>query len=280
MLPERINYLHYGDALPLLSQLNLEADPHRLGKANLLSGLPAHVQRSPFVNAVIRSYGDPRARLLDVRRLRDDLTNTVRAARLFSSLGCRGFSYRLVDDMEWDGEALRPEINLRVALLAQPDLFYPTRVRRYLRRTETNHYRSDGFASIAFALGTISHGVCVVLVMQSDVAYRSPSYVREHFRGWRKVLFTGIIERCRDACSLVLVPSATDVHACRMPCNRPLAPAASWHEVYDRTATEFGLTPMSLCETLNIQALRDLDPVMCQQFYGADPRNLSGGPQL
>lgn len=210
--------------------------------------------------------------MIDIDRLRDDIATTIAVRDIFARLGCRGFSYRLWTAPEFAGDELSPELNVKVALMPDDGLFYPRRVKAYLRRTGTNHLRADGFGSIAFALGSVHSGQCLIAVLQSDVARRrQPSYVREHFRGWRKVLLSLICVAVADRADTIVIPRAADVaRACHA--SFPAAPAqiTVWETIYDRTALDFGLVLTKLKRPIDLRVYAERPAVWADTAYIGD----------
>jgi hypothetical protein len=239
-----------------------------VSKHELLAHLQRNGRASACLQEVIRYYGRGRSRTLDLTHLREDLGQSIRALVFFHSLGSRGFSYSYWEDIELDGDPLRRNINLRVALMPEEELFYPRRVKRYLRRTRNNHFQAGGFPSIAFALGSIEGGDCYVLVLQSDIAYRQPAYIRDHFRGWRKIFVSLIESSVREQCTRLWLCRSCDVVKCCHPLFRPkndLIPL--WETIYDRTALELGFVATSRGSPIDLQVYEDLPPVLAQELY-------------
>jgi len=266
----RLNYLNFGDSLEAFQTLELWQSGFCL-KRNLIEDLRTAGNPSPFLIEVLRSYGGGRTKRIDLQALHQDILASFKFRQQFSELGSRGFSYTLQESIELCGDQLRDDINLRLALMPDETLFYPPRIKRYLRRGYSNHYRANGFSSIAFALGKITDKACYVLIMQSDLAFRSPAYIRDHFRGWRKVFFGIITNIANCRCGTIYLPFAHDVMKCCHPgFRRPTTTPKSWCMIYDRTAEDFRLTPVRLRKPINIQVYRELDSVLVRDFFKLD----------
>lgn len=264
---DRINYLHYGDSLPFLHELRICGTGSRR-KDDLINEISIKGPPSDFVIDVIKGYGGKRKKSIDVQMFNSDLELSVRIRDEFTRLSCRGFSHVVHESINLRGDTLRPDINLRLALMPDDRLHYPPRVRRFLRSVQNMHYRANGYAAIAFALGRISNGICYIFVLQSDLAFRKPAYIREHFRGWRKVLFEHAKRIASRTSRVIFLPSADDVAKCWHPTfPKPEVAPASWLDIYDRTATDFDLSPIALSRPINIQVYSDLEPVWTRRFF-------------
>jgi len=164
-----LNYLHHGHALDDCVQLTSLPEQGRYAKQDLLERLSCSNGVRPDLAVLIRGFGPTFSKQLDVECFRRDFSNSLLLRTFFGSLECRGFSYKLDDEIELY-EPLRKCITLKIALMPHELLFYPPRVRRYLRRVNRNHYFDNGYPSIAFALGMKAQGAWFVFVLQSDLA--------------------------------------------------------------------------------------------------------------
>jgi len=149
---DRINYLHFGETLSCLSQLDLSSAPRRLRKRDFLQFLKERGLALPeYVRVLVDNYS-PSAHL-DVARFVFDLASSFDARDLFAQLRCRGFSYAWRPQMCGFPYRLRAQVNLRMALVADRTLFYPPSVRRHVARHRRNHYFHYDSPAIGFALG-------------------------------------------------------------------------------------------------------------------------------
>jgi hypothetical protein len=261
--PKRMNFLHYGSALQ---------------QAQILQGVPAHYvdkgslaktleDSNSDLGVIVRGYGPKRRRKISIADLQLDFSKTQILQTFFRKLACRGFSHRVEHGIGLN-EPLRRSINLRIALMADDSFFYPPVVKQYLRRMENNHYFSHGFPSIAFALGEKKSDGWYVYVLQSDVVGARSALVRQHFRGWRKVLFAHILRDAVENTSKVFLCSASDVlRACRPEFPRPDQALENWMSIYDDTARFFNMERVQASRPINIQIYPDLPAVPADRFY-------------
>ena len=131
-LLSHLNYLHYGNALDRLLEIDTTALPESLPKSAFMRQIFGVGTPDPFISAIINGYGSPGDRYIDTRRFREDLYLSQRARLSFAELNCRGFSHCF-----WSGPVgfpyrLRSQINLRLVLAANPRLFYPQKIKRYV----------------------------------------------------------------------------------------------------------------------------------------------------
>ncbi len=223
---------------------------------------------SQYVKSVISNYRGPRLKSFSTTSFRRDIGATVAAQQLFKRLGCRGFSHSYVSAITGFPYRLKREVNLRVAITSQADLYYPPRIRRFLQRHDKNHIYVDGYPAIGFALGRIIGRSWFIIILQSDIAYSVPAYVREHFRGWRKVLFAAILRHARGrADSVYLCPASATMDGSFPPGWKPKEMPSSWSNIYDRTAAEFAMKVFDLPKAVDIQIYSRHRPVYCKQFH-------------
>jgi hypothetical protein len=268
------NYLHYGDALECQELALLDGRRGLVSKAQLVQEIATSGANGSCLAGVVQSYGSPRSRIVDLDRLRRDLRNSVALRARFQALGCRGFSYKFCRVSALWGPVshgllpLRGRITLRFALIPDEKLFYPPRVRAYLRRFERSHFFHNGHPAIAFALGAEIGGAWYVFTLQSDVAFKTPSYVREHFRGWRKVLFAEILRAGVDKARAVYLCTAADaLRACHREYHAPRRVPHSWEVIYEQTAADFRMKLTQLESGVNIQVFHGQPVVYTRRFY-------------
>ena len=192
MQSTRVNYVSYGDSIEAFYKMEPWGNGFRL-KSELIVNLQMGRKPSRFLFDVIKSYAGGRAKRINMQELRQDFQESVQFRQDFSALGCRGFSYSVHKSIKLAGYRLRKDVNLRIAMMPEETLFYPFRIKRYLRQCKTNHYVSGGFPSIAFALGEIRDGACYIFVMQSDLAYRGSFLHPRPLQGMEK----GTVRECR-----------------------------------------------------------------------------------
>ncbi len=265
-LLSRLNYLHYGDALRHLTYADLSAFGRHATSEELATFLEQEYSSDGYVRAVIEQVGMHTGRRVDVPMLRSDIKHTGQMRKAFINLRCRGFSYELFGNMTGFPYRLRQRINLRMALITDPTLFYPQSVRAYLRRHRSNHYFAGEGPAIAFALGIATRSAWYVLVMQSDVVRRGAASVREHFRGWRKVLFGNIVHQSRQHVENIYLCTESDVLAgCHPDYPSPAQPPDAWTAIYNRTAMDVGMKLVRLKRRLNVQ-LYDRKPAVYARY--------------
>lgn len=266
--PLRINYLHYGDALDALSGRFSANGPVRIPKTDLVRFTAHGGALSCCVRDVVASYGRRARRTIDRPALCADLVASRSARACFHAIGVRGFSYATESPFTCFAYRLRRAINLRVALYADPGLFYPSAVRRYLRYHNRTHLFVGEAPAIAFALGIATPAAWHVLTLQSDLAFRGPAFVREHFRGWRKVLFSVLRRLAATQVESLYLCAQEDVLAsCHRDFPRPTSAPPAWSAIYERTAREHVMESVTLPDPLNIQLYDRHPPFIATRMY-------------
>jgi len=264
----RLNYLHYGDALSLLRRHAREQSPELILKSDFLLDTFNGSAGNIFLKTVLNSYGDPRSKKLCPHSLIQDVHDSHSAQHMFRTLGCRGFSHAYVTQIAGFPYRLRRQIDLRAAILSCRDIFYPKRVRRFLQRHAANHCFVDAYPAIAFALGRTIGRNWYIAIIQSDIAFSTASYVREHFRGWRKVLFASILRHAADEAKAVyLCPSSAIMEGTFLHDMKPEKMPETWTHIYDCTARDFGMKLVTLPRAVDMQIYSRKQPVYCRSFY-------------
>lgn len=263
-----MNYLHFGDGLSRLTEavvdFNRADDSQEF--LTVLNG-----NNSKCVDEILNYYRTGTSGIIDISGLHEDIVQTNSTRSEFHTHGCRGFSYKFYSDMEGFPYRLRRTINLRMALVADSALFYPPRVRRYLRRHTANHYFAYAAPAIAFALGRVTRKSLHVFIMQSDLYKYGPAPVREHFRGWRKILFANIVAEARKTARDVFLCKGEDVlKSCHPDYSAPSSLPASWKRIYDGTASYFDMELVTVPKRLNIQLYDRKRPVYAEEMYCLD----------
>jgi hypothetical protein len=270
-----VNYLHWGNALDVLSKLPPAGNSPWLNSSSLKQ-LGSHCARSSEIGAILRSYLRLKRRI-GLPEFEREIQNTLEWRKRFRALRCRGFSYAL--EMKMRGynsqrarkHQLSPAVNLRIALMARPQLFYPPRVQRYLGRFQwlSNHYHDrNRVPAVAFSFGRASEEAWYIFVMQSDPGSRGPTPVREHFRGWRNVLFANIVAQALGRVQTLYLARAHDVErACYPGTKDPGRIPDRWRAIYDRTAEEWGMGLVKVSKPVDIQIYRDRNQIQANEFY-------------
>lgn len=252
----RVNYMHYGDALPRL-EASLAGDPTKIvGHSSSLDLVTGEHER---INGSSTETNPS---------FQADVAQTTRMRRVFRSLSCRGFSYKFVTNMRGFPYRLRRRVNFRAALVADRRLFYPPGVKRYLSRHRANHFFFFEEPAIAFSLGMMCGSSLYILVLQSDLVRYGPSCVREHFRGWRKVLLFNIIEHARSTLNALYLVTEADVLAgCHPEYPIPHSSPPAWKSIYSGTAADFNMKKIRLNRKKNIQLYAGKAPTYAHSFY-------------
>jgi hypothetical protein len=245
-------------------------------KKNLVSLFEQSCGSNKFVRTVVDTYGGSRQAQVDTSVFQVDLRRTAYLRARFAALGCRGFSYKFCSDMTGFPYRLRKRINLRVALVADSALFYPPKVRCYLPRHRNNHYFAYESPAIAFALGIATRRTWYLCVLQSDLVRTGPAAVREHFRGWRKILFANVISYALESAeSLCLCREEDVLRACHEDYSRFSSPPMNWRSIYSGTAAFFGMTGVDLRRRINIQLYDRKPPTYARRLYSLDLSRIS-----
>ena len=256
----RVNLVHRGEALDALVN-HLRSAGSCSDRSRLLCALPPKTrQAAAELLAYIDDTGMP---------LLETLEASQRLRRQFRRLRCRGFSHDVFKDFSDESGSrlqLSRRTNLRIGLTTDPRLFYPPAVRREIDRLDRdrNHFIA-GMPSVAFAVGVRDADCWWILGLQSDMASHPAAAVREHFRGWRRVLFAHIVSLARPSVRRVYLPQATELEC---PAGRPTSPI--WIRIYGGTACDWKMTSVALDEPMDIQVLRSRPPVQAQHFYALD----------
>ena len=243
-------------------------------KQDLLEDLMRQNKFSKYVLEVVNYFGGRNSTHINLGYFQESLYQSLIWKHKFSQLKCRGFSYLVHESVHLNGARLRDDINFRIVLIPDKSLFYPPHIRKGLRNTKNSsylHYYTENYNSIAFALGKLLYNKCFIFIVQSDIAYRSPSCIREHFRGWRKVLFYTIIQLLNSNYSEIYLPRSCDVVKCCYPgFLKPAIAPNSWNIIYDQTAKEFQLSLTIIEKPINIQVYQEAAPVLINEFYKLD----------
>jgi len=248
MIIARCNYLNRGHLLE-------NADVFQRKKEDI-------VKKKDLINCltieeyeVISTYGGRKRNTFESLKLNYDIEQSRLKKTEFREMGCRGFSYYFLNDMKGFPLRLRKEINLRVALVASKDLFYPLDIWREIARHRRNHYFYNASPAIAFALGSIVENRCYIFALQSDILKGASARVREHFRGWRKVIFIEILRYLKQRkIKAIYLLHEKDVHeSCHDGYKVPATLPTIWKNIYSGTARDFGMTMSVLDESINAQ---------------------------
>lgn len=269
-LRHRMNYLHYGDALSHLSDLARSARASRISKNDVMKIVSTGFSKNTYLAEVVRSYHGIRSRTFLASDFVSDCDSSREAQVVFRNLGCRGFSHELWVDAKY--RSSRPGIDIQIVLLPAYQLFYPPKVHAHLRtlcRRYYSHFSRGGYPCIAFALGRRTLDGWYILSLQSDVAFRQPSALREHFRGWRKVLFHHVVELAREEGAAIHLPRGADVARACVPGDALVQERLRkrFELIYDRTARDFRMGLVRRPVPHNIQVGKNLQSTWERHFY-------------
>lgn len=266
---EQMNFIHYGHGAEQLKALVMSLDPKKT-KAELLNSVHLQGGVKKEIEEVIQGYGLPYRPALNWDLFVDDLQKMTACMAYFRSLGVRGFSFQVCEDFEFSW-SLRKSINFKLALMSCRHLFYPVRIHRYLPRFGWSHSCEDKYPAIAFALGRIVNDELFIFVLQSDLVFRGPAYVREHFRGWRKILFFELLRRSEGNIKRVFLNTSDSVlRTCHPGYHPPKVVPPVWRGIYEGTAAFFGMTRKKIAGRRNIQVLADLPCRYANEFYALE----------
>ncbi len=203
----------------------------------------------------------------DYWMLGQDVDKSIDAQKLFRKFKMRGFSYQLITGFELGWPQVRPDINLKISLQTSMSLFYPQKIRNKLRRMYSGHLRVNGNPSIGYLLGKTNHLGWFVFIVQSDLMFNQTTVIRDHFRGWRKILFHELLTMAKGRTENIYLTRSEDVWKSCKPKSRPQKIPDSWVSIYDKTAVEFEMKPVSLNEAIDIQIIDGEESLYTNQFY-------------
>jgi hypothetical protein len=263
---ESVNFIHFGYGAERLKIILALLQP-RNTKCELRDCIQRQGQVDREVDEIIQGYGSPYRPALNWELLLKDLQETNAYKEYFRNLGVRGFSFQACEDFDFSWP-LRSSINFKLALMARRELFYPVRVHKYLPRFAWSHSREDKYPAIAFALGKIINDEMFIFVLQSDLVFQGPAYIREHFRGWRKVLFREVIRYAEGRASRVYLNTSDNVfRTCHPGYHPPKVVPPIWKAIYEGTAKYFGMTRKKVDRRHNIQVLTDVQCRYANEFH-------------
>lgn len=191
-LPDHLDYINYGNALDYFKNSNIATYPYDLSLFDDIFAFLSKKRRpDKYASSILLKY--TKNNKTNVKLLKESVFKNLKYRNSFRKLKCRGFSYTLITRFDFC-DKLHSRANLRFMLVGHRDIFYPPRVRRYLQRVNNVHFRIGGFPSIAFAIGIMKKTEWYLCTLQSDLFFRN-SYIRDHIRGWQRVLFSLIYDK-------------------------------------------------------------------------------------
>lgn len=264
--PSVVNFLHYGNSLEYFLGSNLCEFPYIMASYPEINSYLSKKNRiKKYASENLKNYKSNKTKI-NIKQINSDIKKSITLKQIFNQLGCRGFSYKIRTEFEFI-DKLQDRINLRLMLVASEDLFYPPRVRKFLRRMNNVHYKIDGFPAIGFALGLKEFKYWYIFTLQSDLLYRT-SYIRDHFRGWEKILFCILIGRARTEGATIFLPRSCDILLSCYPTEfTPDSVPLSWKQIYDYTANYFGMKLRDLSEPVDSQVFDSGPPAFLKSFY-------------
>lgn len=271
---ERVNYYHFGDVLADLAGLSRQftgrqSVGQRVVQAYLKQQRLPTSRLNPLLD-VLSFFTGPRGQRISLRRLDRALEHGHHWRQHFQALGCRGFSFGVSSAPHFRGSYFKPAIKLKVALLTDPDLYYPPQVRQALRQLPANKQHVLG--SIGWMLGQeerVGDQIWWYIInVQSDLTSRGVSCLREIFRGWQRVLFWSVLglARRRGVAMIALPP----VQAVACGSNQGAPPDGrldAWRPLYDGVASFFGMRHGHSTHPINVQAMQFLPEKWCSTFF-------------
>jgi hypothetical protein len=265
----KVNYLHSGDTLDgWMLRHDLATAANQLhARANPRGSSPktASSRRNSTLRLSLKEqvWADP-------DRLAQELSESVDWRRQFHQLGCRGFSYRVDAGMPKYAGSLSSRIDFRLALMPSHELFYPSAISRYFssRGWHDNHYYQGGMPSIAFCFGRTIGRTWYILIMQSDLSSSAPAAVRDHFRGWRNILFANVVAQAKGNADRIRLCLTNDVvRGCLRGSRENTGSSARWSSIYDGTAQDWQMRVVRARTPINIQLYTGQRSVYAHQFH-------------
>lgn len=268
-IKNRTNYLHYRDSLDRLINLDFDAIKRLQSKSELKKELVSNYGfEREFISNVFACYKLKQAPFL--KTFEKDVQNSVEYRCIFKKLGYRGFSYEFDSNIELVWPKMRDGLGLAMGITCSEDLFYPKKVKDVLKKSKLGHWGRGNYPSIAFALGQISETGWFIFILQSDLMFSSSSLVRDHFRGWRKLLMNKIINEAKGNTNRLFLCPASGVLATCKSRSRPDVVPNSWNSIYDRTAIDFGMRKIQLAEEVDIQCFAREESIYQREFFVLD----------
>lgn len=264
-----MNYLHHHDSLERLLELEFDTIKQLRNKKKLKKELvDVYGFDRGFVTELLRCYESRYDTFL--QSLECDVRHTQRCKQMFHQLGCRGFSYKFNSQLKLKWPKVRDNIGFAMGLTSSQELYYPNRVRNDLERAKLGHWGNGRYPSIGFALGQVTDEGWFISVLQSDLMFSESSVIKDHFRGWRKLLMNKIIDEAEvEAERLFLCSAETVLKTCKAK-SRPQEVPKSWRTIYDLTAADFGMSRVRLNKSVDVQCFSGEQPVYENEFYVMD----------
>jgi hypothetical protein len=261
-----VNYLYYGKASQMLGVLLETHD-------NFVLRNDRNIQ--PCANQTISNECEDIINFFSISPgvvprhcIMEGLSKTKHWRRLFRSIGCRGFSFSL-NQSPLPYQRLRLDLEC-FALVVDDCFYYPPKVRgalHELNTADTHLTKTIGWVLFKEILCSNAR-YWVVLNIQSDWASRGPSCIRDHFRGWQRVLIYCLLVLAQDSnISGVAIPHASTVVRASKPLRPETNASQHWLALYDGTAEALDMKVSRLPTEVDIQTIVHLPPVMSSLFF-------------
>ncbi|KIE18294.1 hypothetical protein DS62_12040 [Smithella sp. SC_K08D17] len=262
----RVNYLHRGEALDILSS-TIDGESNIWTKHDLLAVIAEKCRVSPNLADIVLAYGSEYTNTINIDNFKSDIIQSIIVRDYFQSIACRGFSFEVGNEVEFSWQ-LRPSIDFSLALYTGKDLYYPSRIRHYLPRVSKSHVSRGRLPAVAFALGRYVQHNLFIFVLQSDLVFQGPACIREHFRGWRKILFGQIQAFAKPGTKCIFLCQSEDVlRTCSAEYKQPNTVPLLWRQIYEGTAAFYGMRRVQFPHRLNIQCLTEIPRRFSSNFY-------------
>ncbi len=273
LVGECLNYLHFGESLATLTELLKRTESEGEGdEADLVARLrtPIPRKRRGVADAadVLRAVAGPGGRVT-LARFRRDVDMSLQFRKVFRSLGCRGFSFRLREEPHFRNCGLCAEVNLKVALIADRGLYYPPAVRQGLPAAERQNRHVEHAIGWLLVMEKTIEGQrwWYVVNVQSDLL-RARVNCLKIFRGWQRVLFRLVVGLARQrGVTAIAIPSSKLM--AELDCAEEVARRRdrAWQGLYDGVAEFFAMNPSQQPFPTNLQPVWFSRPAWCSRYY-------------
>lgn len=280
-----LNYVHYGNTLEVLPAIVSSVRPmKRLDKGELLdrvvSSRTCRTRRELVAVAdVIKYFRGSETTQIDLDALESAVTHSRWWREVFHSLRCRGFSFRLSSSPQLKVYRVREDVNLRIGLLLDERLYYPPAVRHDIREERTVGRFSHLSSAIGWVLGReerLGEDKCWFLLnVQSDLMKTTCASLKDIFRGWQRVLVGLIIgvAKLQRVSRIALVRAEDVILTTRFYKGLRNVPNC-WENLYNRTGEAFGMCPVNVGKSVDVQVVLNWSPVLTSEFLVLDTKQI------
>ena len=117
-------------------------------------------------------------------------------------------------------------------------------------------------------LGSNQNENWYIFILQSDLIFQNKSSIRDHFRGWRKVLLYNIAKLAKGKANNIFLCTSNDIfNCCHKGFMRPDKLPDIWVTIYDGTAKFFNMDFIKIKKRINIQIFSKQKPIYTNCFY-------------